>query len=118
MSRWGKPSVAETPPVTSDTQQRNSEPEPSPAQPILSTEDILAARHAPIPLGMLCDQIADALDGIPVAPLAKASGVTVNTLVRAKSGEGIRLETLEKIASTLGWTITIQDREGKTVART
>lgn len=79
---------------------------------------MLDAAPVPMPIAeaMLCDQIAEALDGIPVGSLKK-SGVTVNTLVRAKSGEGIRLETLEKIARYLGWTITITDKEGNPIVR-
>lgn len=75
---------------------------------------VLTAAGAGLPL---CEQIAHALQGIALAPLAKKSGVSVNTLVRAKAGEGIRLETLEKVAKVLGWTITIMDAEGQTLVR-
>lgn len=126
LSRWGKrddqsgktveaqptiPSVAEA--VILDAAQ----PEPSPVKsPRLLYDRELYPDWVPTSDAPLCGQIAEALDGIPVGSLKK-SGVTVNTLVRAKSGEGIRLETLEKIARYLGWTITITDKEGRTLVR-
>ena len=67
------------------------------------------------PTDSLCQQIGDALDGHALAPLAKKAGVSVNTLVRAKAGEGIRLETLEKVARALGWTVIVLNRDNQTL---
>lgn len=124
--RWGAGRTAEAQPAIPSAEEpplntgNGGEPEPSPPTPepfpmpprfnprtAAEQERIYAEYQQPI--GTLCEQIADALDGIALAPLAKQAKVSVNTLVRAKAGEGIRLETLEKIATVLGWTVTISD---------
>lgn len=47
----------------------------------------------------------------------RACGFTANTMVRALSGEGMRIDTLLKIASVLGWTVEVRDRDGTILAQ-
>lgn len=44
--------------------------------------------------------------------IARRAGVTTNTLVRALAGQGIKLETLDKLARAQGWTVTILGGQG------
>ena len=69
----------------------------------------------------LAEQIAaelkQELDGIEKASFARECGFTPNTLARAMGGLGLRLDTLEKIASVAGWSVELKDKDGETFAR-
>ena len=70
---------------------------------------------APSPI---CEQIALALKDRKLGPIARQAKVTLNTMIRAQSGQGIKLETLEKISKVLGWNLTVTDTHGIVLAST
>ena len=83
---------------------------------ILPREEVIPTpSSAPSPV---CEQIALALKDKKLGPIARQANVTLNTMIRAQSGQGIKLETLEKIASVLGWTITVTDQHDTVLVST
>jgi len=58
----------------------------------------------------------EALKTVPKVQIYRGAKVTPNTLTRALSGEGLRLDTLEKFCRVLRWHVLITDEYGETVA--
>lgn len=99
-------------------------PEPPPAPPSVSVR----APERPVARNTgtvepLARQIAQALTDeceareLTLPEFASLTGVGLSSVRAHRYGQGLRVDTLQKYAETLGWGIVIQDANGQDIGR-
>ena len=97
-------------------------PEPTPEAPVerpaprRTVVEPMEASRQPL-AAQIASYLKQELADTPNLQMAKDMGVTCNTVVRMLSGVGLKLSTLERIATVQGWTVEIKNASGEPFAR-